>query len=158
MPVQTSQAQKLPLPIQSLAAKAVDKYCPSVETSSKAGPGQDRGERCIWKKKCPDSEEGTVTTQSHLLHLFQCCISRGKGTGHFKATSIAYSFVVISLPHRLLKRFIKLTPQRTSHRSLPSKSLPCLRASSVNTPSLFSKQPEGRLGRRRGRQLFLLES
>lgn len=46
VPIQTSQAQKPPLLIQSLAAKAVDKDCPSVETSSKAGPGQDRGELC----------------------------------------------------------------------------------------------------------------
>jgi len=42
--MQIFQAQQHPLLIQSLAAKAVDRDGPSVETSSKAGPGQDSGE------------------------------------------------------------------------------------------------------------------
>ena len=41
---QIFQAHQHALFIQSLAAKAIDKDGPSVETSSKAAPGQDKGE------------------------------------------------------------------------------------------------------------------
>lgn len=44
VPTQIFQAQQHPLCIQLLAAKAIDKDSPSVETSLKAGPGQDKGE------------------------------------------------------------------------------------------------------------------
>lgn len=44
VPTQIFQAQQHPLLSQTLSAKAVDKDGPSVETSSKAGPGQDKEE------------------------------------------------------------------------------------------------------------------
>lgn len=101
VPVQTSQAQKPPLPIQSLAARAVDKDCP-VETSSKAGPGQDKGNSV--KREIPRLSRGNYHHPENAGRVI-CCTSSNAASAEEKALSI-FKPPVLLIPLLLSPFFI----------------------------------------------------